>query len=555
MPPGLAGRVAPAVDALRTALADTTLRRLIVGWFALNAGQSALLVTTLVIAYDEGGAVAVGFFGLARYLTPTVLAPFVGLPVARWPTEVVLRRTNAIRTLAVVAMVVIVAAGAPILLLAIAVAVEAGAGAFSRPLHMALLPAVAQSPQQLIAANVSSGAAEGLGTFAGPALTGLLLVVTGPLGALLAIVAIYAIGVASIGRLHVAHVGRRETFEGADAALAELSAGVRATIRQPDLALVIGCLGLQTFVRGLLNVLIVVAAIELLGMGDPGVGTLNAAMGLGGLAGAIAAISLTGRRRLGSPFAIALAGWGAPIAVMGILVHPAVAIASVAAVGLSNAVLDVAGFTLIQRMAPNASRVAVLGAVDSVANAGPAIGGLIAPALIAAFGIQGALVATGAILPVAAILAWVWLREVGERSPESIRREELLRRQPLFAPLSLATVEHLSSSLVPYHADPGEWLMREGDAGDAYLLIETGEAEVSRFGQVIGTLGAGEGLGEIALLHDVPRTASVIALTPIEAFSLGCGSFLEAVTGHAASYDTARSIASDRLAADVERDA
>jgi MFS family permease len=227
----------------------------------------------------------------------------------------------------------------------------------------------------------------------------------------------------------------------------------------------------------------------------------------------------------------------------------------VAAVGLSNAVLDVAGFTLIQRMAPNASRVAVLGAVDSVANAGPAIGGLIAPALIAAFGIQGALVATGAILPVAAILAWVWLRDVGERSPESIRREELLRRQPLFAPLSLATVEHLSSSLVPYHADPGEWLMREGDAGDAYLLIETGEAEVSRFGQVIGTLGAGEGLGEIALLHDVPRTASVIALTPIEAFSLGCGSFLEAVTGHAASYDTARSIASDRLAADVERDA
>ncbi len=324
-------------------------------------------------------------------------------------------------------MVAIVAGGAPIALLALAVAVEAGAGAFTRPLHMALLPAVAQTPQQLIAGNVTSGAAEGLGTFVGPALTGLLLVVTGPLGALLAIVAIYAIGVASIGRLRIAHVGRRERIGGADAALAELSAGLRATIRMPDLGLVIGCLGLQTFVRGLLNVLTVVAAIELLGMGEPGVGTLSAAAGLGGLAGAIAAISLTGRRRLGSPFAVALAGWGVPIAIMGIVVDPAVAIACMAAVGLSNAVLDVAGFTLIQRMAPNASRVAVLGVVDSVANAGPALGGLLAPVLIAAFGIQGALVATGAILPVAALLAWARLRGVGEGSQESVRREELLR--------------------------------------------------------------------------------------------------------------------------------
>jgi hypothetical protein len=192
--------------------------------------------------------------------------------------------------------------------------------------------------------------------------------------------------------------------------------------------------------------------------------------------------------------------------------------------------------------------------VDSVANAGPAIGGLVAPVLIAALGIEAALVITGAILPIAAVLAWIPLRHVGQGTPESVRREELLRRQPLFAPLSLATVEYLSSSVVPVRAEPGTWLMREGDPGDAYLLIETGEAEVSRFGQVIGTLGPGDGVGEIALLNDVPRTASVIALTPLTAMSLGCESFLEAVTGHAASFDTARTIASDHLAADIERD-
>jgi hypothetical protein len=360
--------------------------------------------------------------------------------------------------------------------------------------------------------------------------------------------------VAAIARLHVPHVGRRERFE-AGAAVAELSAGIRATVRMPDVRLVIVCLGLQTFVRGLLTVLTVVAAIELLGMGDPGVGTLNAAIGLGGLAGAIAAITLAGRRRLGPPFAVALAGWGAPIAVMGIVVTPPVAILAMAAVGLSNAVLDVAGFTLLQRMTPNASRVAVFGVLDSVAAAGPALGGLLAPVLIAVWGIQGALVATGVILPVAALLASPRLRNVGVGSPEAIRREELIRRQPLFAPLSLATVEHLSSSLSPVRVEPGTWLMREGDPGDDYLIIETGEAQVSRFGQIVGQLGPGDGLGEIALLHDVPRTASVMALTPIGAFSLDRESFLEAVTGTASSYDSARTIASDHLAADLERDA
>jgi MFS family permease len=555
MPPWLAGRVDPALTALRTALAEDALRRLIVSWFAVNAGQSALLVTILVIAYNEGGPVAVGFFSLARYLTPAIVAPFVGVPAARWPTESVLRWTNTTRTLAVVVMIGLVTTNAPVWLLALAVAVEAGAGAFSRPLQMSLLPAVAQTPEQLVAANVTSGAAEGLGTFIGPALTGILLVVSGPIAALSAVVAIYAIGVASIARLHIPQVGRRGRAEDGAAALAALSIGVRTILSTPDIRLVISGLGMQTFVRGLLNVLTVVAAIELLGMGEPGVGTLNAAMGLGGLAGAIAAISLAGRRRLGGPFALALAGWGAPIAIMGFIANAPVAIACMAAVGISNAVLDVAGFTLLQRLSPNVARVAVFGVMDSAANAGPAIGGLVAPVLIGSLGIQGALIVSGTILPAVAVLAAPSLRRVGEASPEAVRREELLRGQPLFAPLSLATVEHLASSLVPISAQAGSWLMREGESGDEYLLIESGEAEVSRFGEIISTLRPGDGVGEIALLRAVPRTASVRAVTGVGALSLDCGSFLEAVTGQPASYDTAESIARGRLAADSERDA
>jgi len=555
MAEGLTSRLDPAIGALRTALAEGSIRRLIVAWAASNAGQYAVLVINLVVAYDLGGAVGVGLFGLARYLMPTILAPFVGLPVARWPAESVLRGTTTVRTLAVVGLLAVVVMDAPLWLMMVIVAIEASAGVFTRPLHMALLPAVSQSPQQLIGANVTSGAAEGLGTFVGPALASILLVASGPPGALGAVVAMDLISLASITGLHVPTVGRRDRPTDARAALSELSAGARAVARMPGVRLVIAGLGLQTFVRGLLTVLIVVASIELLGLGDAGVGTLNAMIGFGGLLGSMVAITLAGRARLGPPFAVALAGWGAPIAVMGLIVDPVVAMVAMAGVGISNAVLDVAGFTLVQRMTPNAARVAVLGLIDSAANGGPALGGLIAPILIATAGTQAALVVSGAILPIAAVLAWSRLRRLDEGGAAAARRVELLRSQPLFAPLSLVTIEHLAGSMEPVTFEAGTYLMREGDYGDRYLFLDRGEAEVSRFGEIIGRLGPGDGAGEIALIHDMPRTATVLAVTAVEAFALGRDDFLEAVSGHAVSRERANQLVHERLAADSGHDA
>lgn len=551
MPSRLPAAVLPATGALRTTLEDPALRRLIVAWFAVMAGKWALLVTTLVVAYEQGGPVAVGVLGLARYLTPSILAPFASVPAARWSTEAVLRATNLVRMLAVAGLALAVAVDGPFVALAIGTAVEAGIGAFTRPLHFALLPAVARSPGQLIAANVTTSAAEGLGTFVGPALGSLLLVATGPMGALVAVVAIYAAGLAPIIDLHVPAVGRAERPVGARAAIDDLRAGLRAAIRLPGPRLVMIGFGFQTFIRGLLTVVIVVAAIELLGMGEPGVGTLNAAMGLGGLFGAMVAIALAGRERLGPAFVASLAGWGAPIIVIGLFVHPAVAIVALLTVGISNALLDVAGFTLAQRTTPNGARVAVLGLIDSVANLGPAIGGIVAPLLIAGLGTRGALIVTGAVLPLVALAILPRMRRLDEGGPAAARRVELIRLQPMFGPLSLATVEHLAARLEPVHAAAGAWLIREGEPGESFLLIDTGEVAVSRDGTPLRTLGPGAGVGEISLIHDVPRTASVRATTDVDAFGLDRDAFLEAVTGHAASRETAEATARARLAADA----
>jgi Cyclic nucleotide-binding domain/Major Facilitator Superfamily len=542
-----------AIGALRTTFEDPDLRGLTAAWFAVVAGKWAFLVTTLVIAYQTGGAVAVGLLGLARFLPPTLVAPFAGLPTVRWPPEVVLRTVNAVRTLAIALGAVVLAVGLPIQLLFVVVALEAGVGAFTRPLQMALLPAVARTPRQLIAANVSSSAAEGLGTFGGPALAGLLVVTVGSLGAFLAVLAVYALGVAAIARLHVPAVGRSDTT--ARAVVAQVSAGVRALAMLPGPRLIVVGLGSQTFVRGLLTVLIVVAAIDLLGMGEPGVGALNAALGLGGLAGAAAAITLAGRDRLSPAFGLALAGWGAPIAVIGLVVDPVVALLAMLAVGVSNAFLDVSGFTLLQRMTPNASRISILGLVDSVANGGVALGAIVAPVLIEALGIRGALIASGLMLPVVTILMAPALRRTDEMGVVDARRVESIRAEPLFAPLSLATVEHLAAALVPADFDDGEWLMCEGEPGREYILIATGEVEVSQAGQVVRILGPGSGVGEIALMQDVPRTASVRALGPVTAYTLRREAFLEAVVGHATSRAAAASRVEGRLAADTQRPA
>jgi len=295
-------------------------------------------------------------------------------------------------------------------------------------------------------------------------------------------------------------------------------------------------------------VLIVVAAIELFGMGDAGVGALNAAFGAGGVLGAIAAVALAGRSRLAPSFAVALAGWGLPIVALGLITSPVVALGLMLVIGASNAVLDVAGFTLLQRTTPNADRIAVMGLLISAAGATMAIGGFVAPILVGQFGIEGALIATGLVLPILAVVTWPGVRHADQAVVVDTVRLNRIRTDPLFAPLSMAIVEQLSDQLVPVRFDAGEELIREGEPGDRYYMLERGRVVVSQGGQPMREQGPGESVGEIALLYDVPRTASVRALDPVAALTLSRADFLGTLCGQTASRRVADAVAMERLA-------
>jgi hypothetical protein len=376
------------------------------------------------------------------------------------------------------------------------------------------------------------GTGEGLGTFAGPFIAG-LLIATGQLP-----LAAAAVAVAFLATVFVAAGLRFEHATDAGGGSRQsrglgLAEGVRALRRRPVLRWsMLGVYG-QVTTRGLLNPLLVVASIELLGMGDAGVGLLSAALGLGGFVGAVFALSAARPDRLILTQAAALAYWGAPIAVIGLLPFPAVALAAMVVTGIANAVYDVAIITIFQRGASNQERAAVFSVFEGVAGLGLVSGSLLAPALLAAFGPSGALAIAGSILPIIALIVYA---RIGRADRVSVVDEDvvrLVRRVDVFAELPLTAVERLVAGMTPVSAARGEVLVREGEPGDTFVILASGQAEVTVGGRPLDRLGPGAGFGEVALLRRSPRTATVTALSDLTGYAVDADTFACAVSGPA----------------------
>jgi hypothetical protein len=329
--------------------------------------------------------------------------------------------------------------------------------------------------------------------------------------------------------------------------LRDALAGFRTLAAVPRLRLVVGLLAAQTVVDGALDVLIVVLALETLDAGASGLGLLNSAAGVGGLAAVLVIGGVAARRRLASSLGVGIALWGLPLALIGIWPEQAAALVLLAFVGAGGTIVGVAGDTLLQRAAPPDLLARVFGAVDGLVLVALAIGSLGAPFLIETIGVRGALIVTGAFLPALAALTWTRLVAIDAAAAVPERQVELLRGSPIFAPLDPATLEALAVRLRPRRIDAGQPVFAQGDAGDEYYLVDAGRLAVAVDGETIATLTEGDGFGEIALLRDVPRTATVTALEETSLYALERDDFLAAVSGHAHSRAAAESLVTSRL--------
>jgi MFS family permease len=523
-------RLRAAAAAFASNAANSNLRRAQLSFLGAWTAEWAFTVALGIVAYRDGGATAVGLVGLLRMVPSAVVAPFAATLADRGRRERVLVLVSTIRGVATGLAGIVVALNGPVMIVYVLAVFSTIAATLFRPAHSALLPSLCRTGHELASANVVRGMLDSIATLVGPLLAAVLLKYT-DVAVVFAVAAAASLAAAALLlRLRYDAPPRPAAARGVHL-LADAAEGIRAIVRNSDLALFIGLGIAQTFTRGALTVFTVVVALDLLRTGEPGVGTLTAAIGAGAVIGSVAASLLVGSRWLAQWFGIGVALWGLPIALIPLFPSQATALVLLACVGIGNALVDVGLFTLMARLAPDAVLARVFGLLESLIALAVGLGALVASLLIDLAGVSVALVTVGALCPILVLVAWRRLRHLDRYIGELDKEIALLHGVHMLQPLPLPAIEHLARGLEPVKVPAGRAVFDQGDPADRFYVIEAGAADVVGDGHLVTTLGPGDGFGEIALLRRVPRTATVRAATDLELQTLTCDRFLPVVTG------------------------
>ncbi len=411
----------------------------------------------------------------------------------------------------------------------------------TRPAQGALLPRLVRTPSELTAANAASSWVESATFLTGPALSGVLIGLDGPGASVLAFGLLMAGAGALVARMHRLGDASGSTTavkDDATGGLREVLAGTR------ELRALLGLLMAEKLVEGAIDVLVVVLAIRRLGLGASGPGYLDSMFGVGAVLGGAGAVALIGRRRMTRPLLLAALVWGSSFIALGAWHSAAVAFGLLAVAGASRTVLEAAGRTILHRAVAPGVHGRIFGALEGLSMAGLAVGSLSVPLLVHLGGIEAATAAVGGLLIAVAIAVAQAVRRLDAIAGVPESAIALLRGSDIFAGLDGAGLEDLARALEPVSLAAGEVAVAEGEPGDRFYLIETGEVAITIAGVPVGTLGSGSGFGEIALLRDGVRTATATATRELGLQALAREPFLQAL---------ARSVPAARVAEDIVR--
>lgn len=500
-----------------------------------------------VYGFDAHGAAGVGIVALIRFLPAAIVSPLAGLLIDRFPRRAVMLGSAGATAAVLCAAAAATALGAPTAIVFAFPALFSVAFSGYTPAHAALTPTLVETPQQLSASNVTHSMMENLGALLAALVAGLLLHPTSPA---------FVIGVAAAAAVLVCllvqrvHSDRRPDYvaekDEVAGAFREVTLGLRTLAAHPALRLSSATMVLLFFFEGFADVMVVVMALEMLHLEEGAVGFLNATWGIGAMVGAIALAMLFDRGRL----VLAIAGGslllGLATMLPGISPTPPAAYAGWLGIGIGFVFVEVAAKTLMQRLGSDETFGRVIGALESGRQGAMGLGSIGAVLLVELLHPRGALIALGALLPVFVTLCWTRLRSYEVGAPVAEGHYRLLRENSIFSPLPLATLERLSHDLAPVEVPAGEDVIVQGEIGDRFFLIEAGQVEVFEDGAFRRNEGPGESFGEIALLHDVRRTATVRTTEDTRLLALDRDQFLLAVTGHRRSHQLARAVVDER---------
>lgn len=537
---------------LRDALRTSAIRRILLAFLLFRTGETATWTALLIWAFAEGGAAATASIALAQLVPATIVAPLGSVLSDRMARPRALRLGYLLQAVATLATAILLFLDAPYLVILVIAGVMASTMTLTRPVHHALVPEIARTPDELTAGNTASSGVQGLADLLGPALAGGLLFLTrGQAGWVFLLAAAASLVAALVTRNLVvvqrARAPSRSTYrsdavEGLQTLISVGAARVLTMVSTGRYVLV-----------GLLEVLAVVFALELLRTGPAGPGLITSALGAGALVGAAVSVTLIGRRRLVPALGVGILVTSIPVAVVAATSTFAAVVLLFGLAGVGRAYVGVAARTLLQRSVTPHVLARLFGIQEALLMAGTAAGAAAAPVLVALFGLRGAFVAASFLLPVLGLLGLRQLRRLDRRPAPPPATVELLRGIPMFGVLPQPELEMVADSAVPLPLRPaGEEVITQGDEGETYYVIVDGGAEVLKQERVVASLGPGEGFGEIALLRAVPRTATVRTTEPTRLLAVHRQPFLVAVTGTEASFATVDASIDDMLEDDAD---
>jgi MFS family permease len=535
----MAGSSRHVAEALRVA----DMRRVLAAYLGFAVAEMANFIAILIYAYEAGGSAALGLVAFLQLAPAAIFAPIGATFGDRFRREVMLTLAYAVFALSSATVAVALFADSPIGVIYLLAAINAMSLTLVRPFHDSLLPALARSTEQLTAGYVAGGTIENLGLIVGPLLAGFTAAAWGA-GAVFVLTTVLLL-------LGAMLAWRIRTITAADPRSARTAIQMTlegfSVFRGPRPRVVLLLLTSVIFLAGVLDVAIVVLAFEVFGSEDTGTAWLNAFIGVGAAAGSVLAVVLVGKRRLASSMRGGLVVISVSAALIPVVGSQTIALVALAVMGAGWTFVDVSGRIMLQRVIPLGGLSRAFGVLEGTSMAAEGLGSAAGALLIGWLGVGWSLVAGGLLVVVLLVLNRVSLEDADVGVLVPIEHLHLLRSAPMFAALGPAQLERLARSLDQESVGPGVAVCVQGETGDHFYLMERGTARVVRDGLEVASLGTGDFFGEIALLRDIPRTATVEAVSDLDLLVLGRGPFLDAVKSTKCQIEAARVASQSRM--------
>jgi MFS family permease len=513
---------------------DPQLRRIELGFAGFAVAEHATWIASTLYAYDRGGVGEAGLVAFFLLLPALLVAPIASFAADRFRAGRVLAAGYGAQAAAMLLTGIAIASDADAVLVYVLAAVAASSITLTRPTLGAALPAATHTPADLTAANVIIGMIEYTGVSLGPALGGLLVSRWGHAAPFLVCAGLLLASAALASGLRTAPPTTAADDPDRGGALSDTIDGLRALRDHRTVRMMISMICLGSLVIGASDVLFIATADRIWDGDTARAGLFATAFGVGALVGSVFTVVLVGRARLSPFIASGVATLGLGLVALAAAGQIAVAIVLYALMGAGESVLRVAAGTLVQRVAPTDVVGRFFGLTEALQTLALAIGGGAIGLLVNGVGYETALLIAGVTVPFLLLLRIGALFRIDRHAelPDD-RVLELIVGDDIFASLPAPTVERLAGDVERRHVLAGTPVIREGKRGDHYFVIDRGRAEVTIGGKPIRTLGPGDGFGELALLHDTARTATVTARSELDFLAFERELFLQAVTGHA----------------------